>query len=830
MARLRNGMKRRRAQDGGSAENEPQEISGEQLPIKPLFRKKKAASRAARAEKEPQHDDSGSHADDEAGSAGLDEQQTPTSTKTNEHIQGDTGSKSSDSRRRKRTLELSKLTDAWTEVSPDGGRGKRNKKQPAMYDPQLVPARNWQSDEVLPGSSSEEGSDSETEDEKSNLAKNEGVQASSDEKKSKVEAVNKDSSEKVDAPETPRTKARSMAEGNVLCSFCGDDPEIAICCFCACRKCFGKDNQDKMLLCDGCNDEYHIYCLDPPLKDIPNTNEWFCPSCVEAKSKAAAKPSKRVSPKREASPKREPKPKRDASKRELSPKRVSKAANLEEAPVRRGPGRPRKDEQRPKPSKKEETPKRRGPGRPRKEEQRPKKEATKKRGPGRPPKAEGEKRRGPGRPRKSETVQKAKKKGEEPADPPKRKRGRPPKNQAKTDEATTSSKKSSGTGRKRGRPPKNKQPEEPPKKKTALFRTADGRFMSPPKVGKSSKSKDTKSSSAEKKPPVETQQAPLAPAPPVVSRSGRTVKRSSFHDEIDEGEQHLKTYRQMQQESQQKRPPQQKKSPPSQMKRSPSASPKKSVAIAEPEHLYHDDEHPEDMMEVVALDGMEVGTNFLHDETQDEVLKADAEDLTIALPLPTEPVADDHPVVDAMEVTGDADDATPLQPSVDAPVPLAHVVAPPPEPVLAPDPPPRKISEAAIKRAKAAAERAKTAAASTFPTGPHALAITSSKAPRRKPGARECMQISRRFGQRIIPEKYIEILSDYCQRGKLEHLIRMRERLDEHSRYLESQLAGLEALAKTKQLPGEPEVVVPVLPEGPDRKLERTLAGEIYEN
>ena len=74
------------------------------------------------------------------------------------------------------------------------------------------------------------------------------------------------------------------------------------------------------------------------------------------------------------------------------------------------------------------------------------------------------------------------------------------------------------------------------------------------------------------------------------------------------------------------------------------------------------------------------------------------------------------------------------------------------------------------------------------------------------------MQISRRFGVRVIPRRYMNILLDYCSRGKVEHLIRMRERLDEHSRYLETQLAGLEALVKEK---GESKVVVPALPERP---------------
>jgi hypothetical protein len=82
-----------------------------------------------------------------------------------------------------------------------------------------------------------------------------------------------------------------------------------------------------------------------------------------------------------------------------------------------------------------------------------------------------------------------------------------------------------------------------------------------------------------------------------------------------------------------------------------------------------------------------------------------------------------------------------------------------------------------------------------------------AKVPRRKPGARECVQISRRFGNQVIPEEYTEILLDYCSRGKVEHLIRMRERLDEHSRFLELQLAGLESLVKER---GVYSVVVPV--------------------
>lgn len=34
-----------------------------------------------------------------------------------------------------------------------------------------------------------------------------------------------------------------------------------------------------MLLCDGCDDSYHTFCLMPPLSEIPK-GDWRCPKCV----------------------------------------------------------------------------------------------------------------------------------------------------------------------------------------------------------------------------------------------------------------------------------------------------------------------------------------------------------------------------------------------------------------------------------------------------------------------------------------------------------------------------------------------------------------------
>lgn len=46
-----------------------------------------------------------------------------------------------------------------------------------------------------------------------------------------------------------------------------------------CLVCGSGSAEDRLLLCDGCDDSYHIFCLIPPLHDVPK-GDWRCPKCL----------------------------------------------------------------------------------------------------------------------------------------------------------------------------------------------------------------------------------------------------------------------------------------------------------------------------------------------------------------------------------------------------------------------------------------------------------------------------------------------------------------------------------------------------------------------
>ncbi|KAL4256714.1 [histone H3]-trimethyl-L-lysine(4) demethylase [Pleurotus pulmonarius] len=46
-----------------------------------------------------------------------------------------------------------------------------------------------------------------------------------------------------------------------------------------CEICHKKNRGEEMLLCDGCDCGFHMFCLDPPLDTIPK-DQWFCYTCL----------------------------------------------------------------------------------------------------------------------------------------------------------------------------------------------------------------------------------------------------------------------------------------------------------------------------------------------------------------------------------------------------------------------------------------------------------------------------------------------------------------------------------------------------------------------
>lgn len=57
-----------------------------------------------------------------------------------------------------------------------------------------------------------------------------------------------------------------------------------------CRVCGVDEDYESIMLCDRCDAEYHTYCLNPPLDNVPEGN-WFCPECVALDKGYSDRPS-----------------------------------------------------------------------------------------------------------------------------------------------------------------------------------------------------------------------------------------------------------------------------------------------------------------------------------------------------------------------------------------------------------------------------------------------------------------------------------------------------------------------------------------------------------
>ncbi|NXN20599.1 KDM5B demethylase, partial [Nycticryphes semicollaris] len=67
-------------------------------------------------------------------------------------------------------------------------------------------------------------------------------------------------------PEKDKSKVRAKKPTNAV--------DLYVCLLCG-----SGNDEDRLLLCDGCDDSYHTFCLIPPLHDVPK-GDWRCPQCL----------------------------------------------------------------------------------------------------------------------------------------------------------------------------------------------------------------------------------------------------------------------------------------------------------------------------------------------------------------------------------------------------------------------------------------------------------------------------------------------------------------------------------------------------------------------
>jgi hypothetical protein len=121
----------------------------------------------------------------------------------------------------------------------------------------------------------------ESEDEVGNASPSESEAEQEEEEEEEEEEDNGSGFRAEESPTMSPSADVDVAAGAevIWCVGCHDDPTITSCTVCGCQVCHGKEDTAKVLLCDGCEAEYHLYCLQPALDVVPS-GDWFCPPCA----------------------------------------------------------------------------------------------------------------------------------------------------------------------------------------------------------------------------------------------------------------------------------------------------------------------------------------------------------------------------------------------------------------------------------------------------------------------------------------------------------------------------------------------------------------------
>jgi len=641
-------------------------------------------------------------------------------------------------------------------------RVRRQRRQPTIYNPQSGAAKFWQSDGVAEWRYLIKGEcNLET---NTDYNPNVELPIGIDNEKSVIEEIdcneNQNITSKDQLPPELVQKLTLKNQENVRhvsyhCKYCMDDESTQTCCFCACRVCFSKHEKQNTILCDMCDSEYHIFCLSPPLKSIP-TDDWFCPVCCQVIAEAQrTKENGRTAKPLQTTKRGRPK---GSGRKKWGEKSKEKVVDIKTLPLAHQPRTPT--------------------GR----------FASKGRNSENP-------KRGPGRPPKKLTPTRIFMKRGRVLPSASTKRSLSTSHSFTSTNANNSNVDSKTTDKLVDDFTITTEPNRTTHSDLMAAASSQSNHSSPPEVNRllkkgPSELDDSSVVDLFVQKPMFSSSGMLPSFKNQRSRSGRVVKRNTVYDETTEGIHHMKSTVQSSDES--------------------SKGFNGSPEVSDANKPTHTHEVAKDLLSKCAQHRH--GTNG--DKviiSADEIQKAKA--AAIDALTGKDKMSPNGPKIalpkTLISISNKLDRSTsPLVLKIPSPEviilpekirpkkPVVEKILQPTSPVCSTASPlqdsTKTVKQEVETPTTVASNSSITLLAPTIP-GTNNTPIPA-KVPRRKPGARECMQISRRFGVNIIPQHYVDTLKDYCSRGKVEHLIRMRERLDDHSRYLESQMAGLESI------------------------------------